>query len=545
MFSRALSFQFDYANIPPMAHRLILFNGNLATFDSSQPHASAIVMRGDEILYVGDDAAAHTFRERDSETIDLQKKLTLPAFTDAHLHFTGFAQTLENVNLEGCRSLEEAVERVRARVGQTPRDVLIWGGGWNNAEWTDSAFPNKRALDAVAPNNPVILTRKDGHSIWLNSRALENANITRETISPEGGVIDYDDEGEPSGILRENAMELLGGGVGAFAFEIREETVLRAIQYAHATGITTVHSIEGSNALRAFQKLRAQDKLTLRVVHTIPGEKIELAANIGIMRRFGDEWLKLQAIKIFADGSLGSHTAELREPFLDAPDNRGVATTTSETMYAQARQACEAGLDVWIHAIGDYAITRVLDVFATLRAEGFHDAIFRVEHVQHLHPSDVNRFRELNVIASMQPIHQPSDMFVADAVLGRERAAWTYAFKSLQDAGATLAFGSDAPVEKMDPLPGIYAAVTRQNTQGIPENGWYPEQKLSVLDAVRAYTLGAAKACGDETRAGSLTVGKRADVIVLSENIFEIPPREILNTKVVSTISGGQVVHSA
>ncbi len=527
-----------------MSKTLILLNGNLITLNSAQPRASAIVLRGDEILYVGDDAGAQMFRERDSEIIDLENQLTLPAFTDAHLHFTGFAQTLENVNLVGCHSLEEAVERVRARVAQTPRDVLIWGGGWNNAEWSNTAFPNKRALDAVAPNNPVILTRKDGHSIWLNSRALENAKITRETIVPDGGVIDYGEDGEPSGILRENAMELLGGGVGAFAADIREETLLRAMQYAHATGITTVHSIEGANALRAFQKLRANNKLTLRVVHTIPAENIELAANIGIMRGFGDEWLKLQAIKIFADGSLGSHTAELREPFLDTPNNRGVATTTSEMMLQQARQACEAGLDVWIHAIGDYAITRVLDVFATLRREGYSEPSLRVEHVQHLHPSDVTRFRELNVIASMQPIHQPSDMFVAEALLGRERAAWTYAFKSLLDAGAILAFGSDAPVEKMDPLLGIHAAVTRQNAQGIPANGWYPEQKISVLDAVRAYTLGAASASGDEARAGSLAIGKRGDVIVLSEDIFEIPPREILNTRIVYTISGGKIVHS-
>ncbi len=528
-----------------MPHHLILLNGNLITLDSSQPRATAIVLRGDEILYVGDDATAQTFREHDSEIIDLQNKLTLPAFTDAHLHFTGFAQTLENVDLVGCRSLEEALERVRARVAQTAPQVLIWGGGWNNAEWIDAAFPNKHALDAVSSQNPVILTRKDGHSVWLNSRALDKWQITRETIAPDGGVIDRDNAGEPSGILRENAIQLLGGGIASYGTEIREETLLRAIQHAHAAGITTVHSIEGANALRAFQKLRAQDKLTLRVVHTIPAEKIDLAAKIGIMRGFGDEWLKLQAIKIFADGSLGSHTAEMREGFLDTPENRGVATTTSEAMLHQSRQACAAGLDVWIHAIGDYAITRVLDVFATMRAEGFHDAIFRVEHVQHLHPSDLARFRELNVIASMQPIHQPSDMFVTDTVLGRARAAWTYAFKSLQDAGATLAFGSDCPVEKIDPLLGIHAAVTRQNAAGLPENGWYSEQKISVMDAVRAYTLGAAKASGDEMRAGSLTVGKRPDVIVLSQNIFEIPPREILNTGIVYTISGGRLVHPA
>lgn len=528
-----------------MSTRLILVNGRLVTFDVMQPRATAIVLRGDEIEYVGDDATARSFREHDTEIVDLEGKLTLPGFTDAHLHFTGFAQSLENVNLAGCRSMEEAAERVQARAVQTPPGELIWGGGWNNAEWDNPAFPDAVALDRAAPNHPVILTRKDGHSVWLNSRAMQDAKLTRDTIAPPGGVIDRDEKGEPSGILRENAVELLGGGVGAFGRDIREDTLLRAISEAHATGLTTVHSIEGSNALRAFQKLRTQDKLTLRVVHSIPGEKIELAADLGIQRGLGDEWLKLQAIKIFADGSLGSHTAELRDPFLDAPDNRGVATTSSETMLAQAGMACAAGLDVWIHAIGDYAITRVLNVFAALRAEGYDDIIFRVEHAQHLHPSDVDRFRALNVIASMQPLHQPSDMFVADATLGADRAAWTYAFRSLMNAGATLAFGSDCPVESIDPLLGIHAAVTRQNAQGVPEQGWYPAQRITVTEAVRAYTLGAAKASGDERRAGSLTAGKRADVIVLSQDIFEIPPREIMSTRIARTISGGQVVFEA
>lgn len=527
-----------------MAKPLILVNGNVVTLDAAQPRASAVVMRGDEIVFVGDDDGAKGFREQDSEVIDLQGRLTLPAFTDAHLHFTGFAQSLENVDLVGCRSVEEAAERVRARAAHAEPNALIWGGGWNNAEWSDPAFPTRHALDEAAPQNPVILTRKDGHSVWLNSAALKRANITRQTNAPEGGVIDRDIAGEPSGILRETAIDLLGVGVGVFGMEVGQETLRRAIQHAHATGITTVHSIEDANALRAFQTLRAQGKMTLRVVHTIPGDKVELAKKLGVMRGFGDEWLKLQAIKIFADGSLGSHTAEMREPFLDTPENRGVAVTDSETMLALARQACETGLDVWIHAIGDYAITRVLDVFAQLRGEGYQDAILRVEHVQHLHPSDVGRFRELKVIASMQPIHQPSDMRVADEVLGAERAAWTYAFKSLQDAGATLAFGSDCPVEKINPLLGLHASVTRQNARGEPENGWHPEQKISVRDAVRAYTLGGAKASGDEARAGSLTVGKRADVIVLTQDIFEIPPREILNTEVVYTISRGKVVYS-
>jgi len=527
-----------------MARHVILVNGNIVTLDEQMPRARAVVLRGDEIVYVGDDATARTFRQRDSTLIDLRGKLALPAFTDAHIHFTGFAQSLENVDLRDCRSQQEAVERVRARAAQTPPGQLIWGGGWNNAEWENPTFPDKHALDAVAPHHPVILTRQDGHSVWVNSLALQNARITRDTRAPDGGVIDRDARGEPTGILRENAIDLLGGGIGAFGNAIRQDTLQRAIMHAHSRGITTIHNIEGTNAMRAFQDLRAAGKLTLRVAHSIPAAKLSHARALGLQRGLGDEWFRFQAIKIFADGSLGSHTAEMREPFLDTPGNCGVGVTDSESMLDFARRAAEAKIDVWTHAIGDRAITRVLDVYAQLRAEGFADARLRIEHAQHLHPSDVARFRALNVFASMQPLHQPSDMFVADALLGRERAAWTYAFKALLDAGATLAFGSDCPVEKLDPLLGIHAAVTRQNAAGEPAQGWYPEQRISVLDAVRAYTLGAAQSVGDDMRAGSLTVGKRADVVVWNENIFEIPAREILHVTVTHTLSGGQVVYA-
>ncbi|MDL1898642.1 amidohydrolase [Anaerolineae bacterium CFX7] len=528
-----------------MAHSLILHNGNFVTLDAAQPRAQALVLRGDEILYVGDDATARRYQTRDSVTLDLQGKLALPAFTDAHIHFTGFAQSLENVDLSGCQNLAQALARVRERVAETPPNVLIWGGGWNNAEWDAPAFPDKRALDAVAPNNPVILTRKDGHSVWLNSRALRDANITRATLAPAGGVIDYDADGEPSGILRENAIDLLGGGIGAFGNTLRPDTLQRALQYAHARGLTTIHNLEDANAMRALQTLHANGRLSLRVVHSIPVDKLTFAAALGLQRGLGDEWFRFQAVKMFADGSLGSRTAEMHEPYTDAPTQRGVAVTPSDALLDAARLAVQSNIDVWIHAIGDRAITRVLDVFAQLRAEGFAAARLRIEHVQHLHPSDVTRFRELNVIASMQPLHQPSDMFVTDAALGPARAAWTYAFKRLLDAGAPLAFGSDCPVEPLDPLRGIHAAVTRQNAAGVPEKGWYPEQKISALDAVRAYTLGAAQSVGDAARAGSLTVGKRGDVVVLQQNIFEIPAREIQHATVACTISGGNVAYQA
>ncbi len=528
-----------------MASRLILYNGNFVTLAAAPPRAQALVMRGDEILYVGDDATARQYQTRDSVVLDLQGKLALPAFADAHIHFTGFAESLENVDLSGCQNLAQALERVRARVAQTAPGQAIYGGGWNNAEWDDPAFPDKRALDAVAPRNSVILTRKDGHSVWLNSLALQNAQLTRDSAAPEGGVIDRDADGAPNGILRENAMNLLGGGIGAFGSQIRPELVLRAQRYAHARGLTTIHNLEDAAALRAFQTLRADGKLTLRVVHSIPAAKLALAAELGLQRGLGDEWFRFQAVKAFADGSLGSRTADMHEPYADAPAQRGVAVTSSDALLQTARLAAQSKIDVWIHAIGDRAMTRVLDVYAQLRAEGFADARFRVEHVQHLHPADVARFRALKVFASMQPLHQPGDMFVTDAALGSARAAWTYAFKSLLDAGATLAFGSDCPVEKLDPLLGIHAAATRQNAQDEPADGWYPAQKISVLDAARAYTLGAAQSVGDETRAGSLAVGKRGDVVVLHQDIFQIPAREIQHATVAWTISGGKIVYEA
>lgn len=526
-----------------MSGQLLIVNGNVITLDAANPRSTALVLRGNDIVYVGDDDTARRMRGQHDEVIDLQGRLALPAFTDSHIHFTGFAQFLENVNLEGCRSLQDALGRVQVRVRERQPGELIRGGGWNHLDWATPKFPNRQALDAVAPNNPVILTRKDGHSVWLNSMALRTARITRETPDPAGGVIDRDDEGEPTGILRENAISLLGGGIGAFAADISEPLLERAILHAHRSGLVAIHNIEGANSLRAFQSLHAKDKLTLRVVHSIPDEKLVHARELGIQRGLGDEWLKIQAIKIFADGSLGSQTADLRAPFVGHANNCGVTVTDSETMLELARDAAQLGLDVWTHAIGDRGIGRVLDVYAELRSQGLSKPIFRIEHVQHLYPDDAKRFRQLKVIASMQPIHQPSDMRMADTLLGPERARWSYAFKSLQVAGAVLAFGSDCPVERLEPLHGIRAAVTRQNAVGEPQGGWYPEQRISVMDAVRAYTVGAAMASDDFARAGSLTEGKRADVVVLSQDIDAIPPSEIFNTAVVYTIAGGKVVH--
>lgn len=528
----------------PMSARLILVNGTVYTQDEVQPRATAIVLQGDTIAYVGDDDTARRMRAHDDEVIDLAGRLVLPAFTDAHIHLTAYAQGLDTLQLDGCRSLEEVLDRVRARVAETAPGVLIRGRGWNHTEWSIPLWPDRCALDAVAPQNPVILFRKDGHSAWLNSPALRQAGITRATAPPSGGVIDRDADGEPSGILRENALQLLGETIGASTGEIVSGILPRAIAHAHRAGLATICNVEDVNALRAFQSLHEQGQLTLRVVHSLPPDKIEQASQIRQAIGLGGEWLRLQAVKLFADGSLGSATAELRAPFIGQGENRGVAVTSSETLLHLARAAALAQLDVWTHAIGDYAITRVLDVYARLRQEGFGERVLRIEHVQHLDPSDLPRFAHLNVIASMQPLHQPSDMRMADALLGRARARYSYAFCSLYCAGATLAFGSDCPVERLEPLYGIHAAVTRQNILGEPPEGWYPEERITVAQSVRAYTLGAAAATNDVARAGSLTLGKRADVVVLAENIFRIPAHEIWQTPVDYTIVGGRIVYA-
>lgn len=520
---------------------LIVVNGNILTLDPTNRQASAFVCRAGELLLVGDDARALSLRTDRCEVVDAHGRLVLPGFADAHIHFCGFAQSMDRVMLEGCRSVEEAIARVAARAATAQPGETISGWGWNHLEWEVPTFPDKRSLDAAAPNHPVILTRKDGHSAWVNSAALRRAGISRATPDPEGGRLERDEDGEPNGLVRENAMTLLGRGIGEGDDEISEGALVRAITQAHRAGLTAIHNIEGANALRAWRSLHGRGKLKLRVVHAVPADSLEHALALGLGRGFGDEWLRLQAVKVFADGSLGSQTAEMREPFLGT-EQRGMALTDDGTMLRLARQAAQGGLDVWVHAIGDAAITRTLDVFAVLRGEGYHDPIFRIEHAQHLYPADIPRFADLDVMASMQPIHQPSDMKMVDEFLGPERARHTYAFNSLRQAGAKLAFGSDCPVERFEPLRGIHAAATRQNDSGTPPGGWIPQERLTVEAAVEGFTRGAAVASGDGARAGKLAAGCRADAVILSQNIFQVPPPEILNTLVDYTIVGGEVV---
>lgn len=508
---------------------LLLTNGKIYTFDSARPRAHAIAFAAGRVVAFDDDAiAARTAR---TETIDLRGRVVLPGLVDYHIHFTAYALSRTRVQLDGARSLEEAVARVAARVATAQPGEWIFGHGWNHLAWTIPEFPTRVPLDAIAPNNPVVLDRKDGHSTWINRAAMRAINLTRDTPDPAGGKIERDANGEPTGLLRENAMDLLKGKRGFYAENISDDVLLEAIRTAHQLGIVGIYNLEGAAALRAFQRLRAQNQLTLRVRHTLPAENLAHALTIGLRGDFGDEFLRIVGVKIFADGSLGSQTAWMLEPFVGAPDNCGIPTTPIDEIERLARAAADAGMMVCTHAIGDRANREVLNVYGKLRRAGFTTPL-RIEHAQHLHPDDIARFAALDVIASMQPIHATSDYLMADALLGA-RARYAYAFKSLLNSGARLAFGSDCPVETLDPWAGIHAAVTRERANGEPRGGWYPQEKLSVEQAVRAYI-------GAPLRAGNL-----GDALVLAHDIFTLPAREILQTRVEHTVVGGRVVFVA
>jgi predicted amidohydrolase YtcJ len=401
--------------------------------------------------------------------------------------------------------------------------------GWNHRDWERPEFPGKEPLDRIARANPIALERKDKHSLWLNSAALHAANITRETPDPVGGVIVRDADGEPTGLLREQAVRLGENAIGPAAFSLRDEELQAAISSAHRVGLTGIHNVEGAGALRAFERLRARDRLTLRVTQMIPADNLAHAVALGLEAGFGDEFLRIGGVKIFADGSLGSQTAHMLEPFVGQPENRGLAVTPPAEIEQMARTAANAHLMVVTHAIGDRANRDVLNVYEQLRREGVQ-ATLRIEHAQHLHPTDIPRFATLNVVASVQPIHATSDYLMADQLLG-SRARYAYAFKSLLRTGARLIFGSDCPVETLDPIAGLHAAVTRERANGEPRGGWYPAERLAVEEALRAY-------------ADPLRIGGLADCVILSEDILAVPPQHLLETCVEQTIVGGKIVYS-
>lgn len=524
----------------------VYFNGKIHTMDAAHPRTSAVALAGNRIVATGNDDAMRALLDPGGQAVDLHGRTVVPGFTDAHLHFLSYGLSLREIDLAEVPTLAEAQQRVAARAASTAPNHWLTGRGWDQSLWTGGNFPSRRDLDAVAPDHPVLLRRKCGHAAWANSQALALAGITAATPDPFGGEIERDPtDDEPTGILKELAIDLVGRLLAQPSDAEAVAAVRAAMAQAHKHGIVGVHNMEGAAALRAFQTLRDAGELQLRVVQQIPEADLDAAIQMGIRSGWGDDRLRVGAVKIFADGALGARTALMVEPYEGEPANYGIAVATAEHLAAQVEKAARAGLAVHIHAIGDQANRNVLDAIEATRRAGIGLHLrHRIEHAQVLHPDDLLRFAELGVIPSMQPIHCTQDMRMADAHWG-QRSRLAYAWRSLTETGAVLAFGSDAPVESLNVLAGIHATVTRRRADGTPAGGWNLEQTLTVEEAVAGYTTGAAYSVNQEHAQGKIAAGMLADLVVLSEDIFSINAMSILETDVVATIVDGEIVHGA
>ncbi len=529
-----------------MDAELVLYNGNFHTMDPARPLASAVAIRDDRFVAVGSDDEMRALLTADGQAVDLAGQTVTPGFIDAHIHFMSYGLSLREIDLANTPSLDIALDRVRQRAAETPAGQWLTGRGWDQSRWGDGAFPSVADLNAISTEHPIFLRRKCGHAGWANSAALELAAITRSTPDPDGGEIVRDAAGQPTGILLETAMHALFLLLAEPDDEQAAAAVREAQAVVHKMGIVGVHTMEAAPALRAFQKLRADGELRLRIISQIPVSELDDAIRLGLQTGLGDEWLRIGGVKIFSDGALGPRTAWMLAPYENEPKNTGIAVTDAKTMADIVARATAAGLSVVTHAIGDGANRMVLDALEVSRKAGVGLHLrHRVEHAQLLDPRDIPRFVELGVIPSMQPIHATQDMLLSDKHWG-SRSRYAYAWRSLQQTGAPLAFGSDAPVETPDVIQGIHAAVTRCRADGTPGgNGWIPEERLTVEEAVWAYTVGAAYAGGMENEQRSITPGKLADLTILSQDIFSVNPMAILETDVTATVVGGEFVYGA
>ncbi len=533
------------------AANLVLLNGKIWTVNDRQPRAEAVACLGSRIVAVGSNGEIRKWIGAGTEAIDMGGKLVLPGFNDAHVHFFSGGENLASVQLRDAKSEDEFRKRIAEFAAKQPAGRWITGGDWDHENWTPARLPTRQLIDAVTAGHPVFVNRLDGHMALANSQALQLAGITRDTPDPPGGTIVRDAAGEPTGVLKDAAMERMDGVDGVIPAPSEDQiadAVRAAMRYAAENGVTSVQDMSAApEILRVYQTLLARGELTVRISGHQPLATWQRLAAVGLRADFGGEKLHIGALKGFADGSLGSTTALFFEPYLDAPNTSGLANSEmipESKMQAHILGADRAGLQVAVHAIGDKANHTVLGMYEeAARQNGARDRRFRIEHAQHLRMEDIPRFGTLHVIASMQPYHCIDDGRWAEKRIGPERAEGTYAFRALLDSGAVLAFGSDWDVAPMQPLMGIYAAATRRTLDGKHPNGWVPEQRITVAEAIRAYTMGSAYASFDEKIKGSIEPGKLADMVVVSDDILSIPAVEIEKTRVETTVFDGKVIY--
>ena len=527
---------------------LVLLNGTVWTVNPSQPWAEAVAVKGGRILEVGSSRTIKKLAGTRTEVVDLKGDLVLPGFIDSHTHFLDGGFSLLSIRLRDARSREDFISRIRDKAKKMEKGEWILNGNWDHQSFDPPELPNRDWIDAVTPDNPVFVNRLDGHMALANSLALRIAGVTKNTPSPAGGEILKDSEtGEPTGILKDAALDLVAENIPEPSLKAKLRAAEVALRHAAECGVTSVHDMASAENLEVYQELLRNKKLTARLYVYIPITEVEVYSRLRLKTPFGNDFLKIGGLKGFVDGSLGSSTALFFEPYADDPDMTGLFHSQ---MYPQGimerriMEADRAGLQVAIHAIGDKANHALLDIMEKIIARnGERDRRWRIEHAQHLLPGDIERIARLGIIASVQPYHAVDDGRWAESKIGRERCRTTYAFQSLLERGTVLACGSDWTVAPLDPLSGIYAAVTRRTLDGKNPEGWFPEQKISLEEAVKGYTLNGAFAEFSEAYKGSIEAGKLADLAVLTRNIFAVPPEEILNTKVKMTIFNGEIVY--
>lgn len=533
---------------------LVLLNGKVWTENPRAPEAEAIAVAGSRILDVGSSERIRTLAGPGCRVVDLQGRRVVPGFNDSHVHFLGGGNSLISVQLGDANSADEFKRRIGEYAAKLPKGAWVREGNWDHQRWTPVALPTHQLIDDVTHDNPVMVWRTDGHMVLVNATAMRLAGINRNTQDVPGGEIVRDQDGNPTGILKDAATELVSRVMPPLTERELDAGMVAAMREAAVHGVTSVQNMadtatdtESALKFREFQKFARDGRLTVRIYHAGPLRDWHDLANAGVQSGFGNPVLRIGNLKAFADGALGSATAWMDAPFADQPGKSGLASPDlldPAGMYANIQGADQAGLQISIHAIGDRAIHSILDLFE--RAEqhdGKSDRRFRIEHVQHLRREDIPRFAELGVVASMQPYHAIDDGRWAQKMLGPERIRTSYAWRSLLDQGAVLAFGSDWPVAPLDPLMGIYAATTRRTLDGRNPGGWVPEQRITVAQAVHAYTVGSAFAEHQEAVKGSIEPGKLADLAVLTDDIFHIEPVLIEKTRVYMTVFDGTVIY--
>jgi hypothetical protein len=526
---------------------LLITNAVIRTMDPQRPQAEAVAVTGNRIAAVGTAAELAGAAGHKTRVIDAKGRLVLPGFNDAHIHFLSGGFQLSGVDLRDAKTVGEFAERIRRFAATHPPGRWMTGGDWDHERWPTNALPTRHLIDAFTPGTPVFVSRLDGHMALANSLALKLASVTRDTKDPDGGLIVRDPKtGEPTGVLKDAAMSLVYKVIPESTFEEKLAAARTAIAHAASLGVTSVQDMSTGADVGVYQTLLQRGELKTRIYGLTPLTKWERLAATGVRAAFGSDMLRIGGLKAFSDGSLGSTTALFFEPYNDAPDTRGLPGDEmfpKGAMLNRVRDADRAGLQVVIHAIGDKANDEILSIFEEVtKTNNPRDRRFRIEHAQHLRARDIPRFARGRVIASMQPYHCADDGRWAEKRIGPERAKGTYAFRSLLDSGVTLAFGSDWTVAPLDPLQGIAAAVTRRTLDGKHPNGWVPEQKITIEEAVRAYTIGSAYAEFADGVKGSLAPGKLADLVLLSRNLFEINPTEIGSARALLTVMDGQVV---